>query len=463
MSAITAQPFVPVLLAGGSGTRLWPISRQRFPKHLTRIVGQESFMQEAARRALQLAPADHVLTVGAAVQEFDLKRQLGDVQPQLTAGVLLEPSARNTAAACGFAAHVAIHRFGPDACLWICPSDHVFADEPVLVEAVARARTLAAQGHIVTFGIQPSRAETGFGYIEAGEPIEAGGFRVARFVEKPPLDDAIRMVESGRFQWNSGMFVFRAATLLDELNHHAPAIAEPLRRACGAGHSRGDAKLFASIPSEPIDKAVMEKSAHVAVLPIDPGWSDLGTWQAIWEFEQGDDAPRPEANVVRGDVVSLGTSGCYLSSTSKLVAAAGVQDLAVIETSDAVLVAPRNGSDAVKALVGALAAADRPEVDRHLESNRPWGTSRQIEQDTRRALVSHKVRPDGRLLIVAGTSERVRLILIDGEILYKDGSGEAVAATGATISVGDGATLELVNTSTGPAELIEIRMVDAPS
>lgn len=452
-------PLVPVLLAGGSGTRLWPVSRAAFPKHLVELVGDESLLQATARRVLRVAPAERVVTVAAAGQAVLVRRQLAQIDGALLRHLLLEPEPRNTAAAVGLAARHAAARIAGDAILWVCPSDHLVREPEVLIGALERALPLAAAGRIVTFGIAPTRPETGFGWIARGEPLEApGAFAVRRFVEKPPRSEAEAMLAAGGHDWNSGMFVMRADVLLDELARFEPLLARELE-ALEASHRANpegvvDADLFARLPALPIDKAVMERSARMAVVPCDPGWSDVGSWHALWELMGKDE----QGNVVSGDVALAGSRDNLVKADHRLVALAGVSGLAVIETADAILVADRTDGEAVKQLVAALARGGRRETVCHAREVRPWGRFttllqrpglkiREVELDPRAALTLQRhAGRDEHWLVVNGRA----MVRLDDR-LFELGPGESV-------KVGRGVLHRLANAGSEPLRLVEIQL-----
>lgn len=458
-SATERGPLVPVLLAGGSGTRLWPVSRAAFPKHLVELVGEESLLQATARRVLKVAPAERVVTIAAAGQAVLVRRQLARIDGALLHHLLLEPEPRNTAAAVGLAARHATARIAGDAILWVCPSDHLVREPEVLIGALERALPLAAAGRIVTFGIAPTRPETGFGWIARGEPLEAPGtFAVRRFVEKPPRPEAEAMLAAGGHDWNSGMFVMRADVLLDELARFEPALARELvpLEASHRANPEGvvDAALFARLPALPIDKAVMERSARMAVVPCDPGWSDVGSWHALWELMGKDE----QGNVVAGDVALSGSRDNFVKADHRLVTLAGVRGLAVIETADAILVADRADGEAVKQLVAALARAGRRETVCHAREVRPWGgfttllqrpglKIREVELDPRAALTLQRhAGRDEHWLVVSGRAS-VRL----GDRLLELGPGE-------WLKVERGVLHRLANAGSEPLRLVEIQL-----
>ncbi len=394
-----SEALVPVLLAGGSGTRLWPVSRTAVPKHLAPLLGRVSLLQRTARRVLTHAPPARVITVGAATQELLLRRQLLEVAGALGENLLLEPQPRNTAAAIAVAAHRAIARFGADSILLVCPSDHLLARPRALEEAVTASLEAAAAGRIVTFGITPDRPETGFGYIALGPAIACwpGLHEVRRFVEKPERARAEAMLASGDHLWNAGIFLMRADTVLAELARHEPEIAEASRRAFEAMEEgtalRLPEDLYGRIPAAPIDKAVMERSDRIAVAPCDPGWSDVGSWHALWELAERDGT----GNARRGDVLLEEVADSLVEAHHRLVVLAGVRDLAVIETADAVLVAGREASDAIKRAVARLGREGRAEVVRHLAETRSWGEEIRVAEGAGYRIREFRVTPGARL------------------------------------------------------------------
>ena len=327
--------IVPVILAGGAGTRLWPVSRETMPKHLAKLIGEESLLQLTAKRLLGSTSADRLVTVASKTQDLLIRRQLAELNPDLIRHRLLEPAGRNTAAAIALAALHARDNFGVDSVLWICPSDHLIRNQAALEQAVRDALPIAEDGDLVTFGIAPERPETGYGYIKAGMPIGAESvvLRVDRFVEKPDLGTAEAMLKAGGYYWNSGMFLFRTDRILEELTAHEPAIARATEQAFDAGTVGDDGSvdyplsIYGEIPSAPIDKAVMERATRIAVVPCDPGWTDLGSWHSIWEQLDHDD----HGNATYGDVLLNDAENCLVHSSHRLVACAGINDLAIIE------------------------------------------------------------------------------------------------------------------------------------
>jgi mannose-1-phosphate guanylyltransferase / mannose-6-phosphate isomerase len=347
---------VPVLLSGGTGTRLWPISRTRAPKQLQRLTGSDTMIQATARRLAGTPDLGEPVVVCNARDEAEIVRQLTEVgaPPGL---VLCEVEGRNTAPAVLAAAR----SVAPDDVMLVLPADHVIRDEAAFRRAVAVAVESARTGALVTFGIPPHRAETGYGYIEVGEG--AGEvFRVARFVEKPDSATAERYLASGGFLWNSGMFVFLASALVEEMRRHAPEVAravEPAVEAAGRGRVRTLGGPFLAAPAISVDYAVMEPTDRAVVVPLDAGWSDVGSWASLWEIADRD----PEGNAVSGDVVLEGVTGSYVRSGDRLVAVVGLDGVVVVDTGDAVLVAGLDRVQDVKQVVERLVREGRAEAD----------------------------------------------------------------------------------------------------
>ena len=323
---MTAAVLVPVLLAGGAGTRLWPISRATLPKPFAPLAGDETLLQQAARRVTARAPARRVVIVGNQAHDFLVTRQLAAIDPDLVQHRLLEPAGRNTAAAIALAALYVRETIDPDAVLWVCPTDHLMRRPEALEGALAAALQAAAAGALVTFGITPTRPETAYGYVCAREPMPGapGALRVARFVEKPPEEEAKAMLQAGDHFWNSGMFAFRAERILAAFDRHAPDIKRAVEVAfaasevTAAGARQIPLALYQAVPAAPIDKAIMEHDQQIALVPCDPGWSDLGSWQALWEQLPKD----ADGNAARGDVVLDDVHDCVIQADRRLVACA---------------------------------------------------------------------------------------------------------------------------------------------
>ncbi len=357
----SAQKISPVILSGGSGTRLWPLSRTGRPKQLLSLTDTETMLQLTARRANDPVRFGGPVVVANAAHADEIDRQLNEIgaRPEV---LILEPVARNTAPAIALAALA----LAPDTLMLVMPSDHVIADVDAFRDAIDAALPLANDGWLVTFGIAPQAPDTGYGYIRTGEPLTDGVLRVDRFVEKPDRATAEGYLAEGRYFWNGGIFLFRADAYLAALQAHAPGIVDASRASFDAGRREGarlypDAVAFGASPSDSIEYAVMEKAVRVAVAPVDMGWSDVGSWDALHDLAEKDSA----GNSKSGEIVAIDTKDCLFRSSGPLVAAVGVSDLIVIATGDAVLIMPRGSSQEVKRAIAAL------KKDGHVTLDRP--------------------------------------------------------------------------------------------
>ncbi len=358
----------PIILSGGVGSRLWPLSRSLFPKQLLALAGEHSLIQETALRTIGPGFAKPSI-VCHAEHRFLVAEQMRaiGVEPE---NVFLEPSGRNTAPAAAVAALAVVGK-DPEAVLLLMPADHVIRNQPALLQAIETAYDVAQRGHLVTFGLHPRGPETGYGYIQRGASLYEGGhaFTVSRFVEKPDAETANRYVQAGDYYWNSGIFMFRAETFISELERLEPELVASCRRAISGGKQdldffRLDPEAFAACKSTSIDYAVMEHTNKAAIVPVEMGWSDIGSWGALWDISYKD----AEGNAVMGDVLHLDTHNCYLRSEGPLVAAVGVKDLVVVASPDAVLICPKSAAQDVKKIVHEL---ERQRRDLHIKGWKP--------------------------------------------------------------------------------------------
>lgn len=345
--AISTTLITPVILSGGSGTRLWPLSRSRKPKQLLALTGERTMLQMTAGRCADGACYTPPIIVTNALHADEIAAQMKDHPP---AAIILEPAGRNTAPAIALAAIEA-----PDAVLLVMPSDHVIEDGPAFHRAIEAAMPLVEEGWLVTFGITPDKPETGYGYIRRGEALAAGVHKVDAFVEKPDATRAAAYLEAGNYSWNGGIFLFRADAFLEELNRFEPEMVAAVRTSLANASREGplirpDAATFLASRSESIDYAVMEKAAKVAVVPVEMGWSDVGSWDALHALGSGDAG----GNVLHGDIVAIDTRDCLIRSEGPVVTTVGVHDLIVVATRDAVMILPRGSSQDVKKIVEAL-------------------------------------------------------------------------------------------------------------
>jgi mannose-1-phosphate guanylyltransferase/mannose-6-phosphate isomerase len=407
--------LVPVILSGGSGTRLWPLSRELYPKQLLPLVGNRTMLQETVARLRGLGDLAAPLVVCNESHRFMVAEQLRDfgVAP---AAILLEPRGRNTAPAVAVAALASLETCPPevDPVLLVLPADHVIRDVEAFQTAVVAGRVAADAGKLVTFGVVPGRPETGYGYIRRSNG-SGPAHPVAEFVEKPDRETAVQYVASGEYFWNSGMFMFRARVYLEELKRHAPAILAACESAVTAASrdldfTRLDAAAFGACPSDSIDYAVMEKTREAVVVPLDAGWSDVGSWSALQDALPTD----ASGNVTAGDVITEATTGSYLHSTSRLIAAVGLRDHVVVETKDAVLVAPRDRVQDVKALVAQLKEQGRYETSLHREVFRPWGSYDSVDQGDRFQVKRLVVKPGASMSLQLHHHRAEHWIVVSG-------------------------------------------------
>jgi len=407
--------LIPVVLSGGSGTRLWPLSRELYPKQLLSLVGKGTMLQETLARLNGVANLSAPIVVCNESHRFLVAEQLRQVKT-IASAILLEPVGRNTAPAVAVAALAALSAAenNTDPVLLVLPADHVIRDVAKFQAAVQIGLKAAEAGQLVTFGVVPNKPETGYGYIRRGEGA-GPQYPVAQFVEKPNLKTAEEYVASGVYYWNSGMFMFRARAFLDELKHYAPEMHDACLAAFnGAKRDLDFTRLpkeeFGACPSDSIDYAVMEKTRKAVVVPLDAGWSDVGSWSALHEAIPADEA----GNVSIGDVLVSDSHGCYLHSTSRLVATVGLKDHVVIETKDAVMVAPRERVQDVKNLVNELKKQGRYETSLHREVFRPWGSYDSIDSGERFQVKRLVVNPGAQLSLQLHHHRAEHWIVVSG-------------------------------------------------
>ncbi|MCC7327501.1 MAG: mannose-1-phosphate guanylyltransferase/mannose-6-phosphate isomerase [Burkholderiales bacterium] len=399
------SPIIPVILSGGAGTRLWPLSRESAPKPFMVLPDGETLLGKTAHRAMSIAGTRGLVTVTNRDYYFhtkDVYAGLGGREPQ-DAAYLLEPFGRNTAPAVAIAAMLVRARYGDDAVMLVLAADHLIRDEAAFAESVAQAAALARAGKLVTFGITPTLPETGFGYIECGTELGKRGFAAVKFIEKPPLAQARDYLAAGNYVWNSGMFAFTAGTILAAFDRHAPVIAAAVRTAWQPLATRGhdamleiDAASFATAPDVSIDYALMEPAAAegiVAVVRGDFDWSDVGSWQAVSELSDAD----ADGNRGSGERVAIDTRGTFVHSEDRMVATIGVENLVIVDTPDAVLIAHRDQLQRVKEVVGELKARGHDSYKLHRTVARPWGSYTILGEGPGFKIKRIEVKPGGAL------------------------------------------------------------------
>ena len=453
----TEELVTPVILSGGSGSRLWPLSRAMHPKQFLALAGNLTMIQETALRVAgpRFAPP---LVICSEDHRFLVAEQLRatSVQP---AEIILEPTGRNTAPAACVAA-LKLLEAGGNPLMLVMPSDHVIAAPDRFLKAVEDAAAAAAAGALVTFGITPDRAETGYGYIKAGTPLEGQeGIRtVQRFVEKPDRNTAETYLADGAYYWNSGIFLFSAAAYLAELEQANPAMVEACRQALsGAGRDLSFCRLapdaFGASPSDSIDYAVMEKTTRAAMVPVDMGWNDVGAWSALWDIGAKDDA----GNVVHGDVLLHDARNVYVRSEDHLVAVVGLEDVIVVATDDAILVTDHARAQDVKHVVERLKTKQRDEHALHTTVHRPWGSYRSVDQGPRFQVKRIVVKPGERLSLQMHYHRAEHWIVVEGTALVTRGEKSELVYENQSVYIPMGTVHRLENPGKVPLHLIEVQ------
>ncbi|MDF2440697.1 MAG: mannose-phosphate guanylyltransferase / mannose-6-phosphate isomerase [Abditibacteriota bacterium] len=478
-SLSATAPLSAVILTGGTGSRLWPLSRAALPKQMLPLTSERSMLQETILRLQGLPNLSAPILVSNHDHRFLVAEQLREINiaPQC---LMLEPIGRNTAPAVAVAA-LNLLAGSPDALMLVLPADHVIADVEAFHAAIAVARGVAQQGHLVTFGIVPQIPETGYGYIQRkATPLQESApqstsngassnsavsdsaahwvYEVARFVEKPNLAAAQEYVAAGDYLWNSGMFLFRAQDYLQELERVAPEILAACRAAYEGAYQdldflRLDESAFFSCPSQSIDYAVMEKTDKAVVVPVEIGWNDVGSWAALWDFHDKDE----QGNVARGEVLTHNTRNCYLSSERRLLAAVGVEDLIVVETADAVLVAHKDAAQDVKKIVEQLQQSGRCEHETHRKVYRPWGSYEGVDRGERFQVKRIIVNSGATLSMQMHHHRAEHWVVVSGTALVTLGQEEKLVTENESIYIPLGTFHRLHNPGRIPLHLIEVQ------
>ena len=452
----------PVILSGGSGTRLWPLSRAMYPKQFIRFFNGQSgsFLGATLRRLGAGSGFEKPLLMCNNDHRFLVKQEVesSGIEPR---AMILEPVARNTAAALAVAA-LAIARENPDGIMVVMPSDHVIKDDSQFVEAVRRAAAVAATGRLVLFGIKPTEAHTGFGYIRQGKPLEGfngAAFQVHSFVEKPDRKTAETYLAEGSYLWNSGIFVLHVRTFLDELARLEPGVLEAARNGLGKavedlGFLRLDKAGFSAAPSISIDYAVMEKTALAAMLPIDVGWSDIGSWASLWDVAPHD----ADGNFINGDAILVDTHNSYIHSERSLVSAIGVDNLIIVDTPDALLVADKSRTQEVSTIVAQLKKSNRKEQEQHLRNYRPWGYFETLSIGARFQVKLLHVAPGGKLSMQMHHHRSEHWVVVQGTAKVAVGDVERLVRENESVYIFSTQWHRLENPGKVPLELIEVQI-----
>ena len=446
----------PIIMAGGSGSRLWPLSRQLNPKQFLPLADADFSMLQATIQRLD--------GLGAALPRLICNEQhrfLAAEQLRLLglekAGILLEPVGRNTAPAIALAALQACSE-AEDPILLVLAADHLIQDVEAFQTCIQTALPLAQDGKLVTFGIVPTHAETGYGYIEQGIDVGVGGFKVSRFVEKPDLVTAQKYLTNGSYFWNSGMFMFRASRYLEELETYRPDILAACRAALAGGSqdmhfTRVDEAAFAACPDDSVDYAVMEKTADAVMVPLDAGWSDIGSWTALWDVSDKDQ----QGNVFKGDVLNQQSHNTYVHADSRLVATVGLDDLVIVETKDAVLVAHKDHVQDVKKIVEQLKNGSRTEHINHREVYRPWGVYDSVDNGHRYQVKRITVKPGAKLSVQMHHHRAEHWIVVSGTARVTNGEKTYLVCENESTYIPIGQIHALENPGVIPLELIEVQ------
>jgi mannose-1-phosphate guanylyltransferase/mannose-6-phosphate isomerase len=442
----------PVILSGGSGTRLWPLSREHYPKQLLCLLGEQTLLQQTVSRLDGAGNVAAPLLVCNEEHRFLIAEQLRQMG-KAPADIILEPVGRNTAPALTLAALALLKRSPDDALMLVMPADHVIQNTAKFHSAVKEGSALAEKGRLVTFGIVPVAPETGYGYIRRGK-----GNDVEAFVEKPDAKTAAQYVASGEYLWNSGMFMMLASAWLDELNRFHPAMLEACKLAHEGGRRdadfyRVDRQAFGSCQSNSIDYAVMEETDKAAVVALDAGWSDIGAWSSLWEASTRD----AQGNVVQGDVYTHATQNALLISQHRFVAAVGLDDIIVVETPDAVLVVHKNHAQDVKEVVSRLKSDKRSEYQTHRRVYRPWGSYEGVDAGTRFQVKRLMVNPGAALSLQMHHHRAEHWIVVKGTARVTRGEEVFMLTENQSTYIPLGTTHRLENPGNIPLEIIEVQ------
>lgn len=447
--------ILPVIMAGGSGSRLWPLSRQMFPKQFLTLYGESSMLQATAER---LSGIEHVPAIVICNEEhrFSVAEQFR-LKNIPNNSIILEPVGRNTAPAIALAALQAIKN-GQDPLLLVLAADHVIKDESAFFSAVQQAHIHAQAGKLVTFGIVPTAPETGYGYIKRGESQQNSGYAVAEFVEKPDQITAKTYLNTGEYYWNSGMFLFKASRYLTELKTYRPDILAACEKAMRDTQSdvdfiRVDQTAFEACPNESVDYAVMEKTADAVVVPMDCGWSDVGSWSALWDVSNKD----YNGNAFTGDVIAIDTKNSFVYAQDKLVATIGLQDIAVVETKDAILISTLTEVQKVKKIVEQLKLEERSEFKHHREVFRPWGKYDSIDNGDRFQVKRISVKPGAKLSVQMHHHRAEHWIVVSGTAKVTNGDKNILLTENQSTYIPVGVIHALENPGKVPLELIEVQ------
>jgi mannose-1-phosphate guanylyltransferase/mannose-6-phosphate isomerase len=448
-------PLVPVILCGGSGTRLWPLSRESFPKQFLRLQGDHSLLQQTLLRCEGLCDVSPLLLSGEASRHI-ITEQLAEIGAH-DAMLMLEPTQRGTAPALACAALQLMRTHG-DALMLVLPSDHIMRDAEAFRRAVHKATLAAREGLLMTFGIPPTAPETGYGYLRAGAALAEDTYRIVAFHEKPDRNTAQHLIDSGHCYWNGGMFVFRCSQLIDELEQHAPSVMQACHDTLETSSMDGscvrlDAQTYTTSPDLSIDYALMERTSYAAMVVLDAGWSDIGSWASVWESAVHDQS----GNSVQGDVLIDDCHNCHIHSEKRLVSAIGLDELVIVDTDDALLVLPKSRAQDIRRIVKRLRDEQRTEGSTHRQVMRPWGRYDALEQGPRFQVKRITVKPGAKLSLQMHHHRAEHWIVVSGTARVTEGEKEYLLTENQGTYISVGVVHSLENPGKIPLELIEVQ------
>ena len=455
--------IVPVILCGGSGTRLWPASRENHPKQFLSLLDDFSLLQNTLRRALRVSGADasSAVVVTLCGMEESVRSHMAEINPSAAAHILCEPSARNTAAAVALAADYVAKTFGENAIMWILPADHHIARESALASSFQHALQAAKGGLLVTFGITPTRPDTGYGYIRSGQ-ADAAGFACAvdSFVEKPNLATAKTYLADPAYLWNSGMFVFSAKTVLEQYAAFAAEILDGVRISVKNSARRPETGAYNAIQSTPFDKSIMEQAENVVVIPCNPEWSDIGSWESLWEISDKDS----NGNVLEGKAVIHNSEGCLVQSKTRLIAVSGLKDIVVIETEDALLISNKSDNDSMKELVTALkksGAAEAIDKPGSASATQPWSMVKSLDDEKSMNAREIAIKPGQSKLFEQGDTGLCLYTVLEGKAHITIGGALQTLKAFESLNVETTAPYTITNHGASDLKMIEVRKTRA--
>jgi mannose-1-phosphate guanylyltransferase/mannose-6-phosphate isomerase len=442
----------PVLLAGGTGTRLWPVSRKLYPKQLVKFIGEDSLVQTTIKRLTPLLDPENIRIVCGEEHVHETARHMEEIGIISNGKIISEPCGRNTAPAILLAV-LTISKKEKDAILCIFPADHVIKDEKTFHAKLESAIRLAESNYIVTFGIKPHYPETGYGYIEGAQEMAEGALKIKRFVEKPDRQTAKDYLTAGNYFWNSGMFTCKASVILEEFKCHQPGIFQPMEKMV-VKKDRVTNQEYGQLPDISIDYAIMEKTAKGVVLPSEFGWSDIGSWKSLYEFlPKGD-----YNNVIDGDVIARNTENCFILGRDRLIATNYIKNMVVVETPDSVFVSDLDNSRDVKSIVENLQTGDRREYKQHTTVYQPWGNTTMLEQQNDYTVKRMNIYPGASADLKQEKLKIKHLSVISGAGRIESSSGKRRLKKGQTILVSEGETVKIENPGEELLCVIEIEM-----